>query len=530
MDVRTVVQFAAFTRVLTLVLQAVFNALIPDHAADAFSPPRVEEGGALDGVVEALLGGLSRWDAEHFLFIAERGYVFEHNHAFFPLLPLGLRATAGVLRPLAGWLSLRGRLLLAVAVLNSGLFVLSAAALYGLGRAVLRDRRLALLSSLLFCLTPANVFLAAGYSEALFSALTFAGLGALEGGAPLRASLLLSLATACRANGLANTGFLVYLPLRWGLAQAGGVCRGAGGLGRGLRLVGVGLRFLLTAAVGCVLVALPFAVFQLYGYRTFCTPSLLPEEVPPALLALARVKGYRVPDATQPPPPWCHARPPLLYSYIQDAYWDVGFLRYFQLRQTPNFLLALPVALLVAMAAWTYAAASPALCLRLGLWGERLMGGAGKPASGFLNPRVFVYVVHAGVLLAFGFFCMHVQVLTRFLASSSPVLYWFSAHLLLHHEPLLQEEQQQEQQQDELQEEQQQDELQEEQQQEQKQKEQGSSLHLPRVVWGGLSHNPVTHLLLQWRCCSTLSRWLLGYFTSYWLLGLALHCNFLPWT
>lgn len=394
--------------------QAVFNALIPDHAADAFGPPRAEAPRLLDGGAELLLGGLSRWDAEHFLFIAERGYLYEHNHAFFPLLPLALRGAGLALRPLACWLTLRGRLLLAVALLNSGLFVLSAAALYALGRAVLGDRRQATIAGLLFCLSPANVFLTAGYSESLFAALTFGGLCLLEGGSVLGGGLALSLATATRANGLANAGFLLYLPLRWGLARAAGVWGGAGGARRALRLAGIALRVLLTAGLGCGLVALPFAAFQLYGYRTFCMPSLRPEDVAPQLLALAQVKGYRVPDATRPPPPWCARRPPLLYSYIQDVYWDVGFLRYFQLRQTPNFLLALPAAALVAMAAWSYAAASPALCLRLGLWGGRLKGGGEKPAPGFLSPRVFVYVVHAGVLLLFGFFCMHVQVMTSY--------------------------------------------------------------------------------------------------------------------
>ncbi|KAG9332258.1 hypothetical protein JZ751_015467 [Albula glossodonta] len=448
MDVRTVLQFAVFTRVATLLLQAVCNALIPDHAADAFSPPRAEEPRLLDPPVEALLGGLSRWDAEHFLFIAERGYLYEHNFAFLPLLPLALRAVAGVLlRPLAGWLTVRGRLLLAVAGLNSALFVLSTLALYGLGRVTLGDRRLALLSSLLLCLSPANVFLAAGYSESLFAALTFGGVWLLERGSPLRASLVLSLATAARANGLVNAGFLVYLPLRWGLTQAGGVgTRGTGRLQSSLRLIWIALRVLLTAGLGSALIILPFAVFQLYGYWTFCRPSLRPEQVSPALLELVWVKGYRVPDASGPLPVWCSQRLPLLYSYIQDAYWDVGFLRYFQLRQIPNFLLALPMAALVAMAAWTYAVANPALCLRLGLWGEGLKPGAEKPSAGFLSPRVLVYVVHAAVLLGFGFFCMHVQ------------------------------------------------------------------------------------LLLHWSSCSTLTRCLLGYFTSYWLLGLVLHCNFLPWT
>lgn len=56
-------------------LQALFNAIIPDHHAEAFSPPRLAPSGSVDQLVEGLLSGLSHWDAEHFLFIAEHGYV-----------------------------------------------------------------------------------------------------------------------------------------------------------------------------------------------------------------------------------------------------------------------------------------------------------------------------------------------------------------------------------------------------------------------------------------------------------------------
>nr|XP_023663338.1 GPI mannosyltransferase 2 [Paramormyrops kingsleyae] len=510
MGIKIAVRFAAFTRVLTLLLQAVFNAVIPDHTADAFSPPRLEDPLLLDSLVEMLFGGLSRWDAEHFLFIAERGYLYEHNFAFFPLFPVTLRTLAGILLwPLAGILTARGRLLLAVVLANFVFSVIAAVALYRLGCLVLGERRLALLSSLLFCLSPANVFLAAGYSESLFAVLTFSGLWMLEGGCPFTASVLLGLATATRANGLVNVGFLLYLPLRWGLVQAIAVSKGAGGLSGSHHYILISLRFLFTATLGSAIIVIPFAAFQYYGYQTFCTPSLLPDTISSALLDLARVKGYRIPDAKGLFPSWCTSRPPLLYSYIQDVYWDVGFLRYFQLKQIPNFLLALPMATLGVAAIKSYISANWDLCLRLGLWGGQLKPQTDIP-SGYHNPKVFVYMVHLTVLLGFGVFCMHVQVLTRFLASSSPVIYWFSAHLLLCYEPLL--------------------------------KEDGPSPdggrqdrmdrhpRLLRADSGVLPHNPLTWLLFHGRTCSPITRWVLGYFISYWLIGLALHCNFLPWT
>ncbi|XP_021017175.1 GPI mannosyltransferase 2 isoform X3 [Mus caroli] len=94
------------------------------------------------------------------------------------------------------------------------------------------------------------------------------------------------------------------------------------------------------------------------------------------------------------------------------------------------------------------------------------------------------------------------QVLTRFLGSSTPVMYWFPAHLLQEQEPLL------------------------------------------RCVDAGprkapeqksppgqkAPRNCLMKLLYNWKSCSPVTRCILVYFLTYWLLGLILHCNFLPWT
>lgn len=120
-------------------------------------------------------------------------------------------------------------------------------------------------------------------------------------------------------------------------------------------------------------------------------------------------------------------------------------------------------------------------------------------------------MVHATALLLFGFFCMHVQVLTRFLGSSSPVLYWFSAHLLQEHERWLWTEGAAG--------------------QSAVPPPTGSALGAsPGSCGTGAAANPLLRLLRSYPLATPRSKCVLGYFLAYWLLGLALHCNFLPWT
>lgn len=487
-SLKEVLGFAVGCRVLTLVLQAFFNAIIPDHRAEAFSPPRFGPSSSVDQLVEGLLGGLSHWDAEHFLFIAEHGYLYEHNFAFFPGFPLVLLVGTELLRPLWGLLSLRSCLLISVALLNSLFSVLAALALHDLGCLVLHCPRQAFYGALLFCLSPANVFLTAGYSEALFALLTFSAMAQLERGRSWTSGLLFALATGVRANGLVNVGFLVHsqcqgffssLTMRNPLRQL-------------LKLMGS--VFLSVLSLG-----LPFGLFQYYAYTQFCVQGSA-HPIPKPLLQLALDKGYRVAEGNEPP--WCSWKLPLVYSYVQDIYWNVGFLRYYELKQVPNFLLAAPMAVLVAWATWTYVTTHPWLCLTLGMQRNKNNKSLEKPDPGFLSPRVFVYLVHAAVLLLFGSLCMHVQVLTRFLCSSTPIVYWFSAHLLHDREPPLRS--------------------------------------LKTVPWKPLAEdfpprqkvprNSIMGLLYNWKACSLVTRCILGYFLTYWLLGLLLHCNFLPWT
>uniref|UniRef100_A0A8C6G4C7 GPI mannosyltransferase 2 n=1 Tax=Mus spicilegus TaxID=10103 RepID=A0A8C6G4C7_MUSSI len=485
---KEVLRFAVNCRILTLVLQALFNLIIPDHHADAFCPPRLAPSGSADQLVEGLLGGLSRWDAEHFLFIAEHGYLYEHNFAFFPGFPLALLMGTELLRPLQGLLSQRSCLLVSVALLNLLFSVLAAVALHDLGCLVLHCPRQALCAALLFCISPANVFLAAGYSEALFAFLTFSAMGQLERGRGWASGLLFALAAGVRSNGLVSLGFLLH-------SQCRGFCSSLAVLSPWKPLV----KLMASVCLSVLIVSLPFALFQYRAYIQFCSPGSAPS-IPEPLLQLAADKGYRL--AGENAPPWCSWDLPLIYNYIQDVYWNVGLLRYYELKQVPNFLLATPVTVLVVWATWTYVTTHPWLCLTLGLQRTKDRENLEKPHRGFLSPKVFVYLVHAAALLVFGGLCMHVQVLTRFLGSSTPIMYWFPAHLLQDQEPLLR--------------------CVDTEPRKLPQEKSPPGQKAPR--------NCLMKLFYNWKSCSPVTRCVLIYFLTYWLLGLILHCNFLPWT
>lgn len=51
--------------------------------------------------------------------------------------------------------------------------------------------------------------------------------------------------------------------------------------------------------------------------------------------------------------PWCDNIPPSIYTFVQQRYWNVGFLKYWTLSNLPLFLIALPMLSLLSLTALT---------------------------------------------------------------------------------------------------------------------------------------------------------------------------------
>ncbi|KAL2557132.1 transferase [Forsythia ovata] len=306
-------------------------------------------------------------------------------------------------------------------MLNNIAFVFAASYLHRLSLAVLKDPEVALRASILFCFNPASIFYSSIYSESLYALLSMGGLYYFMHGADNCATFLLALSGSARSNGVLSVGYICFRTMQQAY-DALFLRKRAFSL----------LQVIFSGALRSLCIVVPFISFQAYGYLNICM-GLSPDERRP----------------------WCKARLPLLYSYIQSHYWGVGFLRYFQVKQLPNFLLASPILSLALFSIIYYVKLWPEdqeqlVCQRKKLSnirqddstlrqrkraikGEKSVALQSKSAAvdrlKCVPVAILPFVLHLSFMVATAFFVMHVQVATRFL-SASPSLFWFASHIM----------------------------------------------------------------------------------------------------
>ena len=101
-DLREVARVAVASRLCVVALAVLSDLLLPDHLAQGALQAPFEPGCA----AAPLLRAFTRWDAAHFLRVAQHGWRDEWSFAFFPLYPLLMRwaSDASLHVPLLGQL------------------------------------------------------------------------------------------------------------------------------------------------------------------------------------------------------------------------------------------------------------------------------------------------------------------------------------------------------------------------------------------------------------------------------------------
>ncbi|XP_063903412.1 GPI mannosyltransferase 2 [Zophobas morio] len=416
------------SRILIFAIQYISNVVVPDHEPDVFRFPKLNESGILDTLIDHIVGGFVRWDAQHFMHISRYGYTYEQILAFFPLCPYLVRCVALTLSNFVPSVNMDSLTLVVFLCVNTFCFIQSALCLYELSLHFV-NKKLAYAASILFCFNPASVFFSAPYTECLFSYLTFRSM--------LNCVLLykkycdihshlqvrdvayilpICLSTVTRSNGVLNIGFLMYVIICLYLEKVK--------LKKQIfdKLLHTCKFITLAIILGCLCI-LPFILFQVYGFQMYCTDFI--SELPPTVLQHKDIEKFVLPGSfSKHQQAWCFNKLPLSYSYIQSYYWKVGFLQYYELRQVPNFVLAFPIVFILLEGAFQFLKKVPRDIVKI--FNFNLLQHTFKRKSK-LNPAMNVFIIHATALTLFCVTNIHVQVTTRMLCSASPVLYWFCA-------------------------------------------------------------------------------------------------------
>lgn len=368
-DRKRILRTAVVSRTLMFVLCFVFS-FFPDFDTSNDSYRHS------DGILARILGSFANWDGVYFSWIAENGYTYEHFHAFFPLYPFLVRVISTVLSAIFPMASFKSLVLISGFFLSNTCFVASAVLLYDVSRKVLKDTKIAYGAAMLYCINPASIFMSALYTESLFAMLTFLGLRFFVYGHTFVSTIVFMTASSVRSNGIIAAGFIVYnfLDKQTNIREII-FFKSKPKINFSKVIPGFAIM-----VINVLIIFIPYLVIQLYGNMTY---------------------GYE---------PFFN-----FYGNIQVKYWNQGFLKYFQLKQIPNFILAAPVFVASFSGAVTY-------------WLVNFKS-KNRPTSGYFSKECIPFVGYVFAITLIAFFCMHVQVATRFIASSSPAIYWWLAYI-----------------------------------------------------------------------------------------------------
>jgi len=164
-----------------------------------------------------VLDGWARWDAAHYIAVAQFGYGGGGNPSpgggagFFPLYPILIRGAAG----LFGFAPTPCALAIAAIAISNVCFFISIALFIWLGRDQIGDEA-ARQAALLICVMPFGFFFNAAYSESLFLMLSLLCLVLARDQRYAMAGLVAGLASGSRLVGLALLPAMLYMAYRRG--------------------------------------------------------------------------------------------------------------------------------------------------------------------------------------------------------------------------------------------------------------------------------------------------------------------------
>ncbi|KAM0262295.1 hypothetical protein ACHAQJ_001764 [Trichoderma viride] len=342
----------------------------------------------------ALATKLTRWDSLYFMQAAHGGYIYEQQWAFGAALPVAVEGISRLLRSLH--LVGDGALEPVVAIIFTNFTHLVAVlALHRLTLVLFNNKTVAYVAAVLHILSPAGLFLSAPCAESPFACLSFIGNLLFATGlkpsaatwkqmlAFLGAGISFGLSTSFRSNGLISGILFAVEAVKCLLAL--------------FRHPSFSRLALLTSLIiGGLFIAAGSVVPQTVAWFRYCKVDLTDAE----------------------PRPWCHRLVPSIFTFVQEHYWDNGFLRYWTPNQLPLFLLASPMLTILIKSGLEFS-------INLGRGLEKAM----PVVSESYHTFVLTLAASQTLVAILAITNFHVQIISR-LSSGYAVWYWWVANSL----------------------------------------------------------------------------------------------------
>ncbi|KAH7342948.1 GPI mannosyltransferase 2 [Rhexocercosporidium sp. MPI-PUGE-AT-0058] len=356
-----------------------------------------DHGSQLPLALRYIVGKLTRWDAIYFVKTSRRGYLFEQEWAFGWGFTRVIALCVGGLRKLgvSNYIGLEGLAAICIAHVSH---LLSVLAVFSLTRALFFNHSItfAFVAASLHIISPAGLFLSSPYAESSCALLSFTG------------CILFTKSIVHKGPNTANHDLLVLLS---------GICFGvattfrSNGILNGLLLLEEAFRTLLMLKDGLHLSVIRRLLATGLGGMSVGAGFLIPQYI-----AYSEYCG----DTNTAIRPWCQSPLPSIYTFVQDHYWNCGFLRYWTVSNLPLFLLALPMfAILTTSGLW---ALNLNPSYRHGQSDKAQRTKEGNGAQQVVRNLAFTQLSLVILTLT----TAHVQIITR-ISSAFPVWLWYGS-------------------------------------------------------------------------------------------------------
>ena len=420
-DIAALIWVGLISRVFFHILAILGNYAVIDHAAEGVTVYEFNRNVSSSYVVDTY----TKWDSSYYISISKFGYSKEQYLAFFPMYPWSIDMLTLVLRTWATYVSDDLLRVICGLFISNFCLLLSIGVLYALLSCVESNRRKVSLAVLLFIFNPATVFFSGVYTESMFSLISWTAMLMIAYNKMLAAAVFVVCSCCIRSNGSLLVIFAgIFFISQISLEDL-----------RNVRYKHC-LRSILSLLLICLSAVLPALLWDYIIKHVVCLhlyeTSISDLSATNNDLLMCSCSKEIISSAS-------------VYSYVQEKYWNVGFLNYFRWKQLPNFLLAVPVHLISFATLWTP-------CIDVDTESDSESESNGCEASPALasasrncehwTQLLFVFdrkhckhvriamKGHLFVVLMVGLFFAHVQISTRLLLSSCPLLYLTMADIV----------------------------------------------------------------------------------------------------